>query len=143
MIDPDLPDELQSDQEYNDATEQRDEMLAAIGQAIAKKRDEAVAARKENGIEQIWIQAEEAYLCIDDMNRAEFAKAKWAKPMAMQAPVIAEVSKGSGDGRSNVNGALAVASRRGSQIEGQRRLQAVDAGGEGGQAGFGRGARRL
>lgn len=102
MIDPDLPDELQSDQEYNDAAEQREEMLAAIGQAIAKKRDEAVAARKENGIEQIWIQAEEAYLCIDDMNRAEFAKAKWAKPMAMQAPVIAEVSKGSGDGRSNV-----------------------------------------
>ena len=36
MIDPDLPDELQSDQEYNDAAEQREEMLAAIGQDIAK-----------------------------------------------------------------------------------------------------------
>lgn len=102
MIDPDLPDELQTESEASDAAEQREEMLTALGQAIAKKRDEAVNARKESGIEQIWIQAEEAYLCIDDMNRAEFAKAKWAKPMAMQAPVVAEVSKGGGDGRSNV-----------------------------------------
>lgn len=61
--------------------------LEALGIAIAEKRKEAVDARKNSGIEDIWLYCEEAYLGIDDANRAEFSAAKWAKPTSMQGPV--------------------------------------------------------
>lgn len=67
--------------------EERQNKLDALGITIAGKRDEAVAARKESGIELVWQDCEEAYLGIDDANRGEFAKAKWAKPTSMEAPV--------------------------------------------------------
>jgi len=56
---------------------------------IAGMRDEAVKARKESGIEATWLKCEEAYLGIDDLNRSEFATAKWAKATTMNAPLIA------------------------------------------------------
>lgn len=104
MIDPDLPDELNRDSAATPESEgfDREEQLAVLGEAVAKLRDEAVLARRDSGIEAAWMAAEEAYLCIDDMNRHEFEKAKWAKPMAMQGPITTESSKGSGDGRSTV-----------------------------------------
>ena len=91
-FDPDLPDELQ---EYGPSTSEnkgmseadRQEMLQALGVAIAAKRDEAIKARKNSGIEEIWVKCEEAYLCIDDSNRGEYSGAKWAKPIAMNGPV--------------------------------------------------------
>ncbi len=68
---------------------ERAERLNALGVAIAAKRDAAVKARKESGIEDVWLACEEAYLGIDDANRAEFAKARWAKPTSMQGPLQA------------------------------------------------------
>jgi len=64
--------------------------LEALSLAIAGKRAEAVTARKESGIEDVWMAAEEAYLCIDDANRGDFSKAKWAKPISMNGPVTKE-----------------------------------------------------
>lgn len=63
------------------------ERLEAFGLAIAAKRKEAVDARKSSGIEDVWMYCEEAYLGIDDTNRAEFASAKWAKPTTMDGPL--------------------------------------------------------
>jgi hypothetical protein len=63
------------------------ETLAAIGLAIAKRRDDAKTARTSSGIEATWKECEEAYIGIDDANRAEFSDARWAKPMSMDGPV--------------------------------------------------------
>lgn len=60
-----------------------------FGKAIALKRKEAVDARKASGIEELWMECEEAYLGIDELNRAEFASAKWAKPPSMDGPLRA------------------------------------------------------
>lgn len=63
------------------------ETLAAIGIAIAKRRDDAKAARTSSGIEAVWKEAEEAYIGIDDSNRHEYQDARWSKPMSMDGPV--------------------------------------------------------
>ena len=55
--------------------------------AAKKLVDEAVEARKSSGIETTWLECEEAYLGIDDENRAEFAGAKWAKPTTMEGSI--------------------------------------------------------
>ena len=62
--------------------------LESLSRTIATMRDEAVKARKESGIEQTWLKCEEAYLGIDDLNRAEYASAKWAKATTMQGPLV-------------------------------------------------------
>ncbi len=67
--------------------------LDAIGSEIAKKRDEAKAARTASGIEDVWISAEEAYIGIDDLNRHEYVNAMWAKPMSPDGPLTAAVQK--------------------------------------------------
>ena len=85
MPDIDLPQEVADALEEHEVVEA--ERLAAIGDALAKKRKEAVDARKNSGIETVWFKAEEAYLGIDDANRASFAEAKWAKPSTMEAPL--------------------------------------------------------
>lgn len=64
-----------------------DATLAAIGEAIVKKRDEAKAARASSGVETIWAYCEEAYVGVDDVNREEYGGAKWAKPMSPDGPV--------------------------------------------------------
>lgn len=61
--------------------------LLSIGVALAAMRDDAVQARKNSGIEDIWRRCEEAYVGIDDANRAEFASMRWAKPMDSSGPV--------------------------------------------------------
>ena len=61
--------------------------IAAIGIEIARKRDEAKAARASSGIETVWRDAEEAYIGIDDANRHEFTDGRWEKPMSIQGPV--------------------------------------------------------
>lgn len=63
------------------------ERLNGLSATIAKKRKEAVEARKESGIEDVWMSCEEAYCGIDDANRHEFGNAKWAKPTSMEGPV--------------------------------------------------------
>jgi hypothetical protein len=67
--------------------DERGERLAHLGEVIAGKRKDAVEARANSGIEATWLAAEEAYLGIDDMNRGEFAGAKWAKPTTMSGGV--------------------------------------------------------
>jgi hypothetical protein len=78
------------------------EVLAAIGVEIARKRDEAKAARASSGIESVWQDAEEAYIGIDDANRHEFSDARWAKPMSMDGPVTTGKRARSGDHKSTV-----------------------------------------
>jgi hypothetical protein len=63
------------------------EVLDAIGVSITRRKDEAKAARRHSGIEDTWIDAEEAYLGIDDANRAEFSAARWMKPSSMDGPI--------------------------------------------------------
>lgn len=81
-----LPDEVRA--EIDRPKIERLETLNALGIAIAKLRDEAVAARKESGIEDTWRECEEAYYGVDDLNRHEFAGAKWIKPMTMEGPLL-------------------------------------------------------
>ena len=81
----DLPDELNGMGE--DTPDPAQAQLDKLSDAIASKRNEAIKARKESGIEDVWMAAEEAYLGIDDSNRGEFSKAKWAKPVSMNGPV--------------------------------------------------------
>jgi hypothetical protein len=54
---------------------------------LVSKRKDAIDARKASGLETVWINCEEAYLGIDDMNRHEFAEARWAKPTSMTGPL--------------------------------------------------------
>jgi hypothetical protein len=63
------------------------EVLSAIGVQIASKREEAKGARSSSGIEDVWREAEEAYLGVDALNRHEFANARWSKPMSSDGPV--------------------------------------------------------
>lgn len=63
------------------------EFLDSIGVAIAGMRDDAVKARKESGIEDVWTACEEAYLGIDDLNRATFKSSRWIKPTTMDGPL--------------------------------------------------------
>lgn len=50
----------------------RDAKIEQIGKLVAKRRDEAIAGRKQSGIEQVWQEDEEYYLGIDDVNRDQF-----------------------------------------------------------------------
>lgn len=82
----DLPDEVRAEIERPQA--ERADRLHGLATHIAKLRDEAVAARKESGIEATWHDCEEAYLGIDDLTRNDFMAAKWAKPMTMEGGLI-------------------------------------------------------
>ena len=75
--------------------------LEKLGDIIAGKRKDAVDARKESGIETIWLACEEAYIGMDDMNRHEFAEARWAKPTSMAGPLTSNRIP-IDEGRSNV-----------------------------------------
>jgi hypothetical protein len=63
------------------------EVLSAIGVQIAARREEAKGVRSSSGIEDVWREAEEAYLGVDALNRHEFANARWSKPMSSDGPV--------------------------------------------------------
>ena len=78
------------EQGQEDAEAERLARLDALGQMVAKKRDEAVQFRKQSGIEDVWTYCEESYLGIDDANRAEWQGAKWAKPAALNGPLTRE-----------------------------------------------------
>ena len=73
-----------------DHEEKDTDKLIALGVTLAKLRSEAIAARKDSGIEDVWLKAEEAYLGIDDANRASFAGARWAKPTNMTGGLTKE-----------------------------------------------------
>ncbi len=82
----DLPDEVR--EEIQRPQMEQADRLNGLATRICKLRDEAVAARKESGIEATWHDCEEAYLGIDDLTRNDFMAAKWAKPMTMEGGLI-------------------------------------------------------
>lgn len=85
---PDLPPEVRELLEPH--LEPDFDQLRLIGQVIADKRREAIDARVESGIELIWMAAEEAYVGIDDANRAEFGEGRWSKPPSSDGPLTRE-----------------------------------------------------
>ena len=87
-----LPEDIQADLDMRrqSVSMTKAMRLDDISRVIAEKRDEAVKERKGSGIEEVWRAAEEAYLGMDDANRHEFGKAKWAKPTTMDGPVTTE-----------------------------------------------------
>lgn len=87
-LDPDVADFIAPEADGDESG--TPELLAQIGIAIGAKRDAAVAARLASGIEDIWRECEEAYVGIDDANRAEFKDAKWSKPVSMDGPVTTD-----------------------------------------------------
>lgn len=92
-LDRDLPDELLAEGEDASEADSPEARLEALGIVIAGKRDEAVRARSESGIESVWMAAEEAYLCMDEANRSDFKNAKWAKPVSMEGPLTKDTPK--------------------------------------------------
>lgn len=50
--------------------------LDAFGQAMAATRSDAIAARQESGIEEVWLEDEEYYEGVDDANRGQ-ERATW------------------------------------------------------------------
>ena len=86
-----LPDEVRA--EISRPAVEKAAALEGLGEMIATLRDEAVKARKESGIESTWMRFEEAYVGIDDANRGEFDGARWAKPMAMEGPLVRRSAK--------------------------------------------------
>lgn len=83
----DLPNEVKAAMNLKgDSSDDNDSKLAALATKICKLRDDAVRYRAESGIEQTWLDAEEAYLGIDDENRHEFT-GNWQKPSNPQGPL--------------------------------------------------------
>lgn len=76
-----------------------EEMYVGLVTSIISKRNDAVQARKESGIEDVWQECEDAYLGIDDGNRHEFQGAKWAKSRSIDGPVSTN-GPSQDDGRS-------------------------------------------
>lgn len=79
---------------------QKEEQAArveALGAAVAKKRDEAVKGRASSGIENQWLEDEEAYAGVDDANRDKQA----IKPLSPTGGFI-DPSKSQGTVRSTV-----------------------------------------
>lgn len=102
----DLPADILADLEAmkrggqeGDANQER---LERISQAIVAKRTLAVNDRKQSGVEEVWRDAEEAYVGIDDANRSDFARARWAKPVSMEGPVSDSRATARNDVRSTV-----------------------------------------
>jgi hypothetical protein len=105
MIDEtDLPDELQSGEgaaarmaPKELSAEERaalDDRLNKLGELVGGKRDAAVRARKESGIEDIWKACEEAYAGIDELNRGTAAGSQpWRKAMTTSGPLTRETPK--------------------------------------------------
>lgn len=78
-----LPDEIRQMLEI--AKEKKAQQIDALGESIAKKRDDAINWRKQSGIEEEWIEDEEAYQGVDDANRGE---AKAYKPDSPQGSAL-------------------------------------------------------
>ena len=92
-----LPDDLQA--AIVAAQQDRDRLIEVLGTAVAKKRDEAVRARRESGIETIWSEDEEFFEGIDDANRDDN---KLMKPNHPSGTVTTKINKRNTKGGSTV-----------------------------------------
>src|SRR5690349_7096673 len=72
--------------------------LEDIAVPIRQKRDDAVAHRASQGVDDLFNYCEEAYIGMDDLNRSEFSQGKWIKPTTLNAPITTDAS-----GRKNQN----------------------------------------
>jgi hypothetical protein len=101
--DPDLPEELQGRtpeegdegptlEDMQRRAEERENRLNDINAAVLTLREDAVRARRESGIEQIWADCEDAYLGIDDLNRPA-ERGRWSKPTSMVGPVTKDTGR--------------------------------------------------
>lgn len=61
--------------------------LKALGDALTRRKKEAMDYRVTAGTEDTWAMCEEAYAGVDDMNRAEHSGQRWTKPTSMNAPI--------------------------------------------------------
>lgn len=90
------------DDQQQPADDDKSKRLAALADRLVTFRKEAVEGRKASGIEDVWKAAEEAYLGIDDVNRAQWNNAQWAKPTSMQGPLTRATTGDGTDNRSTV-----------------------------------------
>lgn len=63
-------------------------LLDAIGKVIAGHRKEAVDGRAASGIERIWVEDEEHYEGIDDLNRGSMTAPSQTKPPGQRMPAV-------------------------------------------------------
>lgn len=86
--------------------QRRLEQVMAIGRVIGGKRDEAVTFRLVSGIEEHWLESEEKYQGIDNMNRSAMGGRQWTKSATPNGPLTAE-SEAKNSTRSSVYPRLA------------------------------------
>ncbi len=94
QLDEEMPPEVAHALGQMDLAKQ--EKLDAVGKLICEKREEAIKSRKASGIEETWLECEEAYIGMDDENRDEFQGAKWAKPTYIEGPLTRRTNSSNG-----------------------------------------------
>lgn len=67
--------------------------LDGLGESLAKKRSDAIAARESSGIEQQWLEDEEYYQGIDDANRNEHGNSWRTKPPGQYQTQVANTTR--------------------------------------------------
>lgn len=66
---------------------QSETFLMSVGEALTKRRTEAMNDREASGIDANWTLCEDAYHGIDELNRGEYRSSAWVKPTVMNAPM--------------------------------------------------------
>lgn len=98
---PDMvKDELDTVQQADKPVEES--ILTALTREIVDQRADARKARKQSGIEETWLKAEEAYHGIDDANRNEFSRQKWQVPTSSAGPLTRNTPQNGEEVRSTV-----------------------------------------
>ena len=100
MIDTDeqeLPDSVlsriekaTSDPIHPNSPKPSEAVLSQATSILLKTREDAIAFRKESGIEEVWTNCEERYYGIDEANRSEYKDLRFVKPTVMNAPVTTD-----------------------------------------------------
>jgi hypothetical protein len=78
------PEQSEPTEEQKQAAEERAQRLDALGNSLAKKRKEAIAARKGSGVEDEWGEDEDAYEGLDE--HSDRSKAQWRQRPPGQMP---------------------------------------------------------
>jgi hypothetical protein len=73
--------------------------LGELSTKLSKERDEAVKARRQSGLDSIWIKAREQYQGIDEINRKG---SEWSKSRTLDGPIQTAMGKSGHEDRSTV-----------------------------------------
>lgn len=76
--------------------------LDVFSNILIPKRHEAISARKNSGIEEVWAKCEDSYVGIDNANRGEYANAQWTKPYTPDGNVTTDSRADTGELKSTV-----------------------------------------